>query len=99
MTTILQQVMRGNGQIQEDSEEVIMPQPEDATPPIMAILKKETGAGEIDDYLAHPLNFNGSKALAQVVRGITGFFGGMRYAIVDVIIGTLRHLAERGKNA
>lgn len=62
---------------------------------VMGILKTETGEGEIDDYITHPLNFNGSKGMAQVIRGITGFAGNIRLAIVDIIVGVIRLGQER----
>lgn len=52
------------------------------------ILTAETGEGSVEDYLSHPLNYNNSRSLAQIIRGVTGIFGDLRLAIVDIVIGT-----------
>lgn len=58
-------------------------------------LRAETGEGTIEDYLEHPLNFFKSKGFAQILRGLTGFFGNLKLAIIDVILGTLQFVKER----
>lgn len=55
----------------------------------LSLLKAETGEGEIEDYLSHPLNFNNQKSTARVLRGLTGMFGSLRYAMIDIVIGVL----------
>lgn len=52
-------------------------------------VKAQTGAGEITDYLNHALNFNHSRPLAQLIRGLTGMFGAMNYAVIDIGMGLL----------
>jgi hypothetical protein len=59
------------------------------------VMTAETGEGSIGDYLEHPMNFNNSKGLAQVIRGLTGITGNLNLAIVDVIFGALRFSKER----
>lgn len=61
------------------------------------ILKTPTGEGTIEDYLIHPLNFNESKGMARVLRGLTGFLGNINLAIADVIIGALDVLQSNKK--
>ena len=56
----------------------------------MTFLKAPTGDGSIEEYLNHPLNFNGSEGLAQVIRGLTGMFERLDYAIIDVLMGMFR---------
>lgn len=58
-------------------------------------LKAETGEGEIEDYLTHPLNFGRSRGLAQVLRGLTGMIGSLKYALIDIVIGGLNFSKER----
>lgn len=62
---------------------------------ILEILRTPTGEGSIDDYVIHPLNFNQSKGLAQILRGLTGIVGDLKFAVVDIVIGTLRFSRER----
>lgn len=64
------------------------------------ILTAETGPGEIDhpDYMQHPLNFDCSIGLAQVLRGLTGLLEhGLRLAVLDVAFGLFRWF--RGRRA
>ena len=63
------------------------------------ILRTKTAAGSIDDYMDHPVNFGKTAGGAQVARGITGFFGSLDYAIVDIVMGIMRMImAKRGDN-
>ena len=62
-------------------------------------IKTPTGPGSIESYIDHPLNANGSRGVAQVLRGATGFFGALDLAIVDVTIGALEILKERRQNS
>lgn len=59
------------------------------------IVTAETGEGSIGDYLEHPMNFNKSQGLAQILRGLTGIVGNLNLAIIDVLIGGLRFSRER----
>lgn len=52
-------------------------------------IKAKTGEGSIEDYLEHPLNFNHSKGMGRMIRGLTGLFGDLDLAIVDIMIGAL----------
>lgn len=53
-------------------------------------LKSPTGGGSIESYVNHPLNFNGSWGLAQVIRGLTGIFTNLDYAVIDIVMGALK---------
>lgn len=59
------------------------------------VMTAETGEGSIGDYIEHPMNFNNSKGLAQVIRGLTGMTGNLNLAIIDVIFGALRFSKEK----
>lgn len=59
------------------------------------LLSSNTGDGEVDEYISHPLNFNKSKAMARIIRGLTGIFGNLKYAIIDVILGVIELSKEK----
>jgi len=61
-------------------------------------LNTPTGPGSIDEYMDHPLNFNESKGMAQVLRGLTGFVDDMALAIIDIVIGSFRIFREKKAN-
>jgi hypothetical protein len=89
----------GTGQSQQETFE-----PEtDYIPPRRGFnvewLKAETGEGDVEDYLNHPLNASNNRFLAQILRGLTGMFGSMRFAVADIIIGVMDYMKERKKEA
>lgn len=61
----------------------------------LGFLKSPTGAGSIDDYIEHPMNFFRSRGLGQVLRGLTGLVGSLDLAIIDVVLGAMQFLKER----
>lgn len=61
------------------------------------IMTADTGEGEVEDYLDHPLNFNKSRWLARILRGLTGMFGNLRKALVDIGVGSIEGLNEARK--
>jgi hypothetical protein len=67
---------------------------------IKKILTTETGPGPLSDYTDHPMNFNKSKGLARILRGISGFLGGnsLRLAIIDIVVGALEFSKGSAKN-
>lgn len=51
-------------------------------------LKAKTGAGDIDSYMNHPMNFSKTSGAARIIRGITGMLGNsFDYAWVDIVLG------------
>lgn len=67
---------------------------------IMEMLSVETGEGDIDDYVSHPLNIWQSEGVAQIIRGVTGLTGNsLRLAVVDIVFGWFRFKNERMKGA
>lgn len=70
-------------------------QPSKANEMFSRMMTAETGAGSIGDYLEHPMNFNKSHGLAQILRGLTGIIGNLNLAIIDVVMGALRFSKER----
>ncbi|MDP4170148.1 MAG: hypothetical protein Q8906_06015 [Bacillota bacterium] len=63
------------------------------------ILTAETGAGSVEDYLDHPMNFLKSRGLAKILRGFTGIFGSLSLAVIDIALGTLEFSKERKQGA
>jgi hypothetical protein len=76
----------------EETAQVESVGPRFSIPPF---LKAQTGPGEIEDYMTHPLNFSKSMGLAQMIRGITGIVGELRYAVLDIVMGFLQFSKER----
>lgn len=66
--------------------------------PDLSILTAKTGEGSIEDYINHPLNFKGSRGMAQMIRGFTGIAGELDYAIIDIALGAFQYTKE-GKAA
>lgn len=64
-----------------------------------SFLTKETGDGEIESYINHPLNFKSSMGLAQILRGVSGLVGtSLKYALLDIIFGFFRLQRETNAN-
>lgn len=61
----------------------------------MGFLTTKTGEGSIADYQDHPLNYNKSKGMAQIIRGFTGLFGALDLAIIDILVGALQISKEK----
>lgn len=66
--------------------------------PDLSFLAAPTGEGSIDNYIEHPLNFDGRKSTARILRGCTGLFGSLDYALVDITLGVIEKIKEKDKN-
>jgi len=66
------------------------PPEEKRTIELPAFLKAKTGSGSVESYKDHPLNYDGSEGLAQVIRGFTGMFDALDLAIIDIAVGFFR---------
>jgi len=66
--------------------------------PDMSFLLAKTGDGPVESYMDHPLNFKGSKGMAQILRGVTGMAGELDYAIIDIGLGLVQ-LTKEGKGS
>jgi len=62
---------------------------------IFDILKTKTGEGNIELYNEHPLNFNKSLPISQIIRGATGFFGALDLAIIDIMLGIFQLFIDK----
>lgn len=58
-------------------------------------VKAQTGPGDVEDYITHPLNFGKSRGVAQILRGLTGIVGELRYALLDIVMGAGHWAKER----
>lgn len=84
---------------QDDLEEIFVEEPQPSARvgdflPDLSILTAKTGDGSIEDYVNHPLNFKGSRGMAQMIRGFTGIAGELDYAIIDIALGAFQHSRE-----
>lgn len=97
----------GNGTLNYIEDDYAIPAGEDAAasnPESMEsmsiwekVIKAPSGVGDVEDYIRHPLNFNGSSALAKIIRGMTGILGNLDLAIVDIVMGIIQLLLDRHK--
>ena len=67
------------------------------TLPNLDFLKAPTGPGAIEDYIDHPLNFDGEKSTARIIRGCTGIFGALDFGLTDIILGVVEKIHEKNK--
>lgn len=97
MSTIEQEM---NGDYMEQGTQQDIPQLEGEVQQRKGIdfsfLSAPTGDGAIEDYLDHPMNFNNSKGVARIIRGFTGMFGSLNYALVDIVLGALDLSPKKG---
>jgi hypothetical protein len=63
----------------------------------LGFLKAPTGEGEIENYLRHPLNINSSKSMARIIRGMSGMFGSLDLAIIDIALGAMDYMKPKPK--
>ena len=65
------------------------------TVPDLSFLFAKTGAGAVEEYIDHPLNFDGMKSTARILRGLTGSAGELDYALIDIGLGALEKIKEK----
>lgn len=54
----------------------------------LEFLKTPTGSGSVESYIDHSVNFNNSRGVARVLRGLSGFLkSDLNFAVVDVVVG------------
>lgn len=63
-----------------------------------SFLTKPTGEGDVEDYLQHPMNWEKSMEVAQILRGFTGMFGDMALAVIDIIFGFFKFSTKKKRN-
>ncbi len=78
------------------------PEIEEAAPgfrfsmPNLSFLAAPTGEGPIEEYMEHPLNFDHKASTARILRGCTGICGNLDYAIIDIALGVIEKIKEKG---
>lgn len=65
------------------------------TMPDLSFLLAKTGPGAVEEYIEHPLNFDGEKSTARILRGLTGIAGELDYALIDIGLGCLEKIKEK----
>lgn len=65
------------------------------TMPDFSFLLAKTGAGAVEEYIDHPLNFDGAKSTARILRGLTGIAGQLDYALIDIGLGCFEKIKEK----
>lgn len=65
--------------------------------PDLSFLAAPTGDGPVEEYIEHPLNFDKKKSTARILRGCTGICGNLDYALIDIALGVIEKLKEKGK--
>jgi len=89
--------------IEETAENIGYDPTEDSAPgyrfqaPDFSFLKAPTGEGSVEEYLEHPLNFDKKKSTARIIRGLTGLFGMLNYALIDITLGIIEKWKEKDK--
>ena len=96
MPSVEEEMNREEGRDQVDHEPEQEVEAEEEGVDILEILKRPTGEGEVEAYLDHPLNFNGSYSMARILRGLTGMLGqDLKLAVIDLTVGTYQFIQER----
>ena len=65
--------------------------------PDLSFLAARTGDGAVEEYLNHPLNFDGKSSTARILRGATGLCGQLDYAVIDIALGVIEKIKEKGE--
>jgi hypothetical protein len=89
-----------NKDIMEDFKEEVQQERQEAQQNSgidLSFLKCETGSGSVEDYKEHALNFDGSMAMARILRGLSGFLGNLNYALADIVVGILEYAKQKNK--
>lgn len=100
--TTIDEAVQGQGVSENEFDEnVVSPTPpqESGIKFDLSFLKTPTGDGEIEEYMSHPLNFMKSRGFAQILRGVTGFTGNLKLAIIDIVFGAFNFIKERRQDA
>ena len=67
--------------------------------PNFSFLAAPTGDGAVEAYIDHPLNFDGKKSTARILRGCTGICGTLNYGLIDIALGLVEKIQENKKAA
>ena len=86
--------MKAYTEIEEDLQEVPNMR---ISMPDLSFLAARTGSGAIEEYIEHPLNYDNTRSTARILRGATGLCGELNYALVDIALGVIEKIQEKGK--
>lgn len=73
-----------------------MGQPSQSPSRLLDVLKSETAQGDIEEYQKHMLNFDGSKAVGRMIRGLEGIAGSLNFAVLDIVLGFMEYTKKIG---
>ena len=85
--------------LQHDAPDVPSPVAPAPTIRVPEFLRAKTGPGAVDEYINHPLNIAGNEDFARIIRGLTGMFNSLDYAVVDILVGVVKFAWGRYNNA
>lgn len=66
--------------------------------PDLSFLAAPTGEGSVESYIDHPLNWDKRQSTARILRGCTGICGSLDYALVDIALGIIQKIKEKGSS-
>lgn len=101
MADLLNEAIRDEAAEAAAAEQVAAPEDFEDAPgvrfamPDLSFLLAKTGAGAVEEYIEHPLNFDGEKSTARMLRGLTGIAGELDYALIDIGLGALEKIKEK----
>jgi hypothetical protein len=96
MTQTIDQVINEQEMAEREKEAVSVQEQQPGSGfAVPEFLKAQSPDVPIENYLNHPLNFAKSMGLAQMIRGLEGMLGGLRYAVLDVVMGGMKFSQER----
>ena len=101
MADLLNEAIRDEAAEAAAAEQVAAPEDFEDLPgvsftmPDLSFLLAKTGPGAVEEYIDHPLNFDGMKSTARILRGLTGIAGELDYALIDIGLGALEKIKEK----
>ena len=58
------------------------------------ILTAPTPIKTLDEYVSHPLNYDGKNSTGRIIRGTEGIIGNLDKAVIDLIMGLVQKFNE-----
>ena len=102
MSDLLREALSDEAREAAATDEEYIEEPEEPgvriSMPDLSFLAAPTGSGTIEEYVDHPLNFDRTKSTARILRGLTGICGELNYALIDIGLGVIEKIKERGYN-
>lgn len=95
MSTILEKINNPVEEIIKEEVKESLFKKSSLLEPVKELLKRKTGVGDLENYIDVPLNINKSKEIAHILRGISGLFGDLNGAIVDILVGSVKMIYKK----